>query len=210
VTPDQRRIQPRKQPLQVRAELTRQRILTAAAHVFADHGYAAGTTNRIAERARISIGSLYQYFPNKEALIAAVYARHGEQMTLVIQRALIQAMDATLDDALAGLIEASVEAHRIDADLHQLLEQQRGGDDVQTRHAEYVDVMADRIIALLERHRDQIAVPDLKLAAYMLMHAAHGLIHTVVRQRPRGVSLKAATREIVRMMTTYLTSPRSA
>jgi hypothetical protein len=44
----------------------------------------------------------------------------------------------------------------------------------------------------------------------MLMHAAHGLIHTVVRQRPRGVSLKAATREIVRMMTTYLTSPRSA
>ncbi|MFE0763431.1 TetR family transcriptional regulator, partial [Streptomyces smyrnaeus] len=55
-----RRLQPRKRPRQVRAELTRQRILTAAAHVFADHGYAAGTTNRIAERARISIGSLYQ------------------------------------------------------------------------------------------------------------------------------------------------------
>ena len=53
-----RRLEPRRKPRQVRAELTRERILTAAAHVFADHGYAAGTTNRIAERARISIGSL--------------------------------------------------------------------------------------------------------------------------------------------------------
>src|SRR3569833_2023390 len=73
---DKRRFQPRKQPRQVRAELTRQRILTAAAHVFAEHGYAAGTTNRIAERARISIGSLYQYFPNKDAILAALLARH--------------------------------------------------------------------------------------------------------------------------------------
>jgi AcrR family transcriptional regulator len=48
-----RRLEPRRKPRQVRAELTRKRILTAAAHVFAEHGYAAGTTNRIAERARI-------------------------------------------------------------------------------------------------------------------------------------------------------------
>ncbi|HEY0228602.1 MAG TPA: helix-turn-helix domain-containing protein, partial [Mycobacterium sp.] len=53
-------LHPRKQPRQRRSELTRQRILDAAAHVFADHGYAAGTTNRIAERADMSIGSLYQ------------------------------------------------------------------------------------------------------------------------------------------------------
>lgn len=52
------RLQPRKQPRQDRAEATRRRILEAAAHVFADFGYAAGTTNRIAERAEISIGSL--------------------------------------------------------------------------------------------------------------------------------------------------------
>ena len=63
---------------------------------------------------------------------------------------------------------------------------------------------------MLARHRDEIAVPDLKLASYMLMHSAHGLIHAVVLQRPRGVSLKAATQEIVRMMKSYLTTPLPA
>lgn len=48
-------LEPRRKPRQVRAELTRERILTAAAHVFAERGYAGGTTNRIAERARVSI-----------------------------------------------------------------------------------------------------------------------------------------------------------
>ncbi|SCG02877.1 transcriptional regulator, TetR family [Streptomyces sp. MnatMP-M27] len=76
MTPGRRGLQPRKQPRQARAELTKQRILTAAAHVFAEYGYAAGTTNRIAERARISIGSLYQYYPNKDAILAELLIRH--------------------------------------------------------------------------------------------------------------------------------------
>src|ERR1051325_4120912 len=71
-----RRLEPRRRPRQVRAELTRERILDAAAHVFAEHGYAAGTTNRIAERARTSIGSLYQYFPNKDAILAELLVQH--------------------------------------------------------------------------------------------------------------------------------------
>jgi hypothetical protein len=131
-------------------------------------------------------------------------------MTAVIQRALTRAMDATLFDALAGLIEATVEAHRVDADLHRVLEQQLGGMDLETMHEEYLDVMEDRIVALLSRHRAEITAPDLKLAAFMLMNAAHGLIHAVVLQRPRGVSLKQATQEIAVMTMAYLTSPRPA
>jgi AcrR family transcriptional regulator len=64
-----RRLQPRKQPEQVRAELTRDRIVAAAAQVFAEHGYFAGTTNRIAEHAGVSIGSLYQCYPNKDSIL---------------------------------------------------------------------------------------------------------------------------------------------
>ncbi|MET7800720.1 TetR/AcrR family transcriptional regulator [Streptomyces decoyicus] len=71
-------LHPRKQPKQVRGELTRERILVAAAQVFAEYGYAAETTNRIAERAHVSIGSLYQYYPNKDAiLVGAVNSSAG-------------------------------------------------------------------------------------------------------------------------------------
>lgn len=203
-------LSPRKAPRQSRSQATVTAILDATAHILVERGFAAASTNAVAERAGVSVGSLYQYFPNKEALIAAVRVRHGEQMMDVIQRALTRAMDATLADALAGLIEATVEAHRVDADLHRLLEQQFGGAERHLLHDEYVDVMEDRIVALLARHRDQIAVTDLKLASYMLMNAAHGLVHAVVLQRPKGVSLKAATQEIVRMMSAYLVTPVAA
>ena len=201
-------ISPRKAPRQSRSQATVTAILDATARILVERGSAAASTNAVAELAGVSVGSLYQYFPNKEALVSAVHTRHGEQMMAVIQRALTKAMDATLDDALAGLVEATVEAHRVDADLHRVLEEQLGTIAVDAIHDEYTDVMEDRIVALLARHRDEITAPDLKLAAYMLLNAAHALIHAVVLQRPKGVSLKLATQEIVSMMTAYLTAPR--
>jgi len=203
-------LSPRKAPRQSRSQATVTAILDATARILVERGFAAMSTNAVAERAGVSVGSLYQYFPNKEALIAALHARHGEQMMDVIRRALTKAMDATLDDALAGLIEATVDAHRVDADLHRMLEQRLGSTEQQMLRGEYLDLMQDRIVALLARHRDEIGVTDLKLATYMLMNAAHGLVHAVIEQRPRGVSLKTATHEIVRMMKSYLTSPELA
>ena len=201
---------PRKAPRQSRSLATVKAILDATARILIERGFAAATTNAVAERAGVSVGSLYQYFPNKDALVSALHARHGEQMTAVIQRALTKAMDATLDDALAGLIEATVEAHRVDSDLHCVLELQLGAMDMASLEEEYVGVMEERIVALLARHRSVITTPDLKLAAFMLMHSAHALIHAVVLERPKGVSLKAATQEIVRMLKGYLTLPVAA
>jgi len=201
-------VSPRKAPRQSRSQATVTAILDATAHILVEHGFAAASTNAVAERAGVSVGSLYQYFPNKDALVSALHARHGEQMMAAIQRALTKAMDATLIDALAGLIEATVEAHCVDADLHRVLEQQLGGMDMDALHDKYVDVMEDRIVMLLARHRDEVTAPNLKLASYMLLNAAHGLIHAVVLQRPKGISLKHATQEIVSMMMAYLTSPR--
>ncbi|MEO8808503.1 MAG: TetR/AcrR family transcriptional regulator [Burkholderiaceae bacterium] len=203
-------VSPRKAPRQSRSLATVKAILDATARILVERGFAAVTTNAVAERAGVSVGSLYQYFPNKDALISALHARHSEQMMAVIQRALTKAMDATLDEALAGLIEATVEAHRVDSDLHRVLELQPSAMEMASLKGDYLVVMEERIVALLARHRSVITAPDLKLAAFMLMHSAHALIHAVVLERPRGVSLKAATQEIVRMMKGYLTQPVAA
>ena len=70
---------PRKTPIQRRSKATVEAILTAAAQVFETRGYAAGTTNRIAESAGVSIGTLYQYFSSKEALAVALAEQHIEE-----------------------------------------------------------------------------------------------------------------------------------
>jgi AcrR family transcriptional regulator len=198
---------PRKAPRQSRSALTVAAILDATARILVERGYAATSTNAVAERAGVSVGSLYQYFPNKDALIAALHTRHVEQMKSVIESALVRAMGVSLDDGLAELVEGAVEAHRVDADLHRVLEQQFAGLDVAASHDKFDEVMQARIVALLSHHRGVLAVTDLPLAAFMLMHGAHALIHAIVVQRPHGVSLKTATAEIVRMMRAYLTAP---
>lgn len=73
----------RRNPVQARSKRTVERILDAAAHVFGERGYAA-TTNQIAERAGLSIGSLYQYFPDKDAILAALYERHLDRVARLL------------------------------------------------------------------------------------------------------------------------------
>jgi AcrR family transcriptional regulator len=179
-------------------------ILDATARILVERGYSATSTNAVAERAGVSVGSLYQYFPNKDALVAALHARHIEQMKMVMERALERAMTASLDAGLTELIEGAVEAHRVDADLHGVFEQQLAGLDVVNPHDSFDQVLEDRVYLLLSRHRDELNVPDLRLAAFMLIHSTHALIHTIVKQRPKGVSLKTATAEIVRLTLGYL------
>jgi AcrR family transcriptional regulator len=70
----------RRRPVQARSQRTVEKILDAAAHVFGERGY-AGTTNHVAERAGISIGTLYQYFPDKDALLTALHDRHLDQVS---------------------------------------------------------------------------------------------------------------------------------
>ncbi len=198
---------PRKSPRQARSAVTVTAILDATARILVERGYAATSTNAVAERAGVSVGSLYQYFPNKDALIAALHARHVAQMKAVIDDALTRAMSVSLDEGLAELIAAAVEAHRVDAGLHRVLGQQLAGLDVVDAHDGFDTLLEDRIVVLLTKHRAVLAVTGLRLAAFMLNHGTHALIHTIVATRPHGVSLKTATAEIVRMMRAYLTTP---
>jgi AcrR family transcriptional regulator len=115
-----RRLQPRRRPRQVRAELTRGRILTAAAHVFAEYGYAAGTTNRIAERAHISIGSLYQYFPNKDAILAELMVRHIDRGTWA-EADELDLSPGSLEATVRALVRDAMDNHRDDPQLLRIM-----------------------------------------------------------------------------------------
>ena len=115
---------PRKLPRQARSRATVDAVITAAAQVLIEQGYEGATTARVAERAGVSIGSLYQYFPNKEALIAALIERHADEIVTVVQQALDDPAHATLEDGLRALIRAGTTAHRLDPRLHKILHEQ--------------------------------------------------------------------------------------
>lgn len=71
-----KKLAPRKQPRQERSAATVEAVLRAATYILTRRGWAAFTTNEVAEKAGVNIASLYQYFPNKEAIIAELQRRH--------------------------------------------------------------------------------------------------------------------------------------
>jgi AcrR family transcriptional regulator len=79
------RTNPRKLASQERSRLTVDALLEATARILMKDGYDRASTNRIADAAGVSIGSLYQYFPSKEPLVAAVIDRHSQGMMQVVR-----------------------------------------------------------------------------------------------------------------------------
>ena len=100
-----RRVRPRKAPSQPRSAHTVEAILEGAAHILERHGLDAYTTNAIAARAGVSIGSLYQYFPTKDAVTVALIERERTELVRDALQALAQ-HDRFM--ALRQLIEVAV------------------------------------------------------------------------------------------------------
>lgn len=201
---DQRRLQPRKQPRQVRAELTRGRILAAAAHVFAERGYAAGTTNRIAERARISIGSLYQYYPNKDAILGELLIRHIEDGRAADERERRERPPGSLAEAVRGLVRASVETHHEDPQLLRVLVEQapRSG-ELLAKISRYERSRVDHVRELLDES-PEVQVADTQTAARLVVSTLEFTVHQLIAA-PEPVAATRLEDELVAMLTRYLT-----
>src|SRR5690242_11966063 len=106
--PTKARTAPRKKATQARAQATIEAIMRATAHILVKDGYDRASTNRIAARAGVSIGSLYQYFPSKEALVAALMERHMEEMAEVARSALARIATLPLEEAVEEAVRMMV------------------------------------------------------------------------------------------------------
>src|SRR6516164_9371104 len=98
------RTSPRKTASQQRSRLTVDALIEATARVLTRDGYDRASTNRIAAVAGVSIGSLYQYFPSREALVAAVIDRHVHEMFQVVRDALVKVATRPIEVAARELV----------------------------------------------------------------------------------------------------------
>ena len=115
-------LQPRRRPRQRRSRETVDAILEGAARVFAERGHAGGTTNHIAEAAGVSVGSLYEYFPNKDAILVALAERQRDAMVERVRGALRDpGTTPAVRPVLEGLVVGLLDAHATDPQLHRVL-----------------------------------------------------------------------------------------
>jgi AcrR family transcriptional regulator len=185
---------PRKSASQERSRLTVDALLEATARVLTKEGYDRASTNRIAAVAGVSIGSLYQYFPSKEALVAAVVDRHMREMLQLVRDALIKVASQPVEIAARELVSVLIEAHRVNPKLHRVLVEQvpRAG------RLENINAIERETHALirnyLEAHRDQLDVADPDLAAFICVTAVEAITHAVVVRRPEILAVENSGR----------------
>ncbi|MEU7259152.1 TetR/AcrR family transcriptional regulator [Streptomyces rimosus] len=207
MAPDHRGLTPRKQPRQARAEATRQRILTAAAHVFAEYGYAAGTTNRIAARARVSIGSLYQYYPNKDAILAELLIRHLDAGAAAVGERLDGQLPDSLEETIRLFVRTSIDNHLDDPQLLRVMaEQGPRTPELLDKVARHHRARVASVQALFERH-PQVRVVDTHVAARLAVATIELLAHQLLAA-PDPVDVTRFENELVAMLTGYLTTER--
>lgn len=182
-------------------------MLKAAAQVFARRGYAGATTNHIAERAGVSIGTLYEYFPSKDALLVALMEQHVREGEAVLARAAgeIAGESLTLAATIRHLVKAMVELHGHQRDLHRVLFEEAPLPrpllaEMETRITERVE--------LLLCSRPEVTVSNPALAAAIVVKAVEALTHNLVihGERDRHHPLEVYVEEIVRLVASYLTA----
>jgi AcrR family transcriptional regulator len=198
---------PRKHAAQERSRATVDALVEATARILVREGFDKASTNRIAEKAGVSIGSLYQYFPTKEALVAAVIDRHNADLMQIVRGALAEIAALPVKEAVRRLVAVALDAHRVDPGLHRVLAEQipRTGrlEKVATFNREYYALFR----AYLEDHRDELRISDLELAAYVCITSIEALTHTAVLHRSEMLSDDGARRlvdEATRLIVRYL------
>ena len=185
-------------------------LLESTARILVKDGYDAASTNRIATTAGVSIGSLYQYFPSKEALVAGVVERHSQELMQVARDTFLKVAAEPIEVATRGLVAAGINAHRVDPKLHRVLAEEiphtgrnANIDSVQQRGREFLR-------GYLEAHRDEIDIADPDLAAFILVTTIEALTHSAVLRRPDLLSdekVEAFIDEVTGLVLRYLRGP---
>jgi AcrR family transcriptional regulator len=116
-TPTLTAFEPRKTPVQARATVTVEAIFEPTIQVLLSHGADRLTTTRVADRAGVSVGTLYQYFPHKQALLYAVFEAHMENVTGKVEAACLRAHRKLLAEMIQLVVEAFVDAKMERSDI---------------------------------------------------------------------------------------------
>ncbi len=186
----------KKQPKQARSQEMVETLLQATTRILRNEGRERLTTNRVAEVAGVSVGSLYQYFPNKQSLLDALAERYDAQFLARLIRAFGKFGGRPLREGLRELARFTIEIHREDPELHNALSPEIPTEQHQT--------VIELVRAGLEAYRDEIRRPDLDLATYFVVEVGESIVHNTAVRAPERLNDPRFLDELCDLMERYL------
>ncbi len=201
-SPDAFRRRPRQSRGQKRVEL----LLDAAATVIAEHGLESATAEAIAQQARTAKGSLYQFFPNRDAVIAALALRYADEMRAIHERAFpLDAHELPLDQLIDRIVRPLAEFHDRNPAFRRVFASHEGPTD-DTRSAptrlrsQLFESFVDRLDVLFAARNPALATRDRRRAALVCATIGQGLL----RARALASDKKPLLDDLRRVLSEYL------
>lgn len=197
--------EPRKTPVQERAAVTVEAIAEATVQVLLTHGSDRLTTTRVAERAGVAVGTLYQYFPNKQSLLFAVLKGHLKVVSDRVEAACERAKHEPLSEMIRQMVEAYVGVKMERSDISVALYQiapDVGGPALMKR---VLQRLRKAVEAMLETAPDMTSPPD-KFAVEMMLAAISGAMRSVLEAGASPALMRRTREQLVLLCQSYLTA----
>jgi AcrR family transcriptional regulator len=197
--------EPRKTPVQARATVTVDAISEATIQVLLSHGADRLTTTRVADRAGVSVGTLYQYYPNKQSLLFAVMEDHFEKVARAVETACEQACHKPLSEMIKHVVEVYVNVKMERADISVALYQVATeiGGPVLVKKA--MQRMRKALDAMLQTALDLESPPD-RLAIDTMLAAMSGAMRSLLESRPSPIAVRKQREQLVLLCQSYMSA----
>jgi AcrR family transcriptional regulator len=202
-------LEPRKSPVQARSTASVDAILEATVQVLLDLGKERLTTTRVASRAGVSVGTLYQYFPNKSALLQAALKRHMDGVTEAVERVCREQRGNSLESMATALVDAFLRAKMSDGKTSVALYAVSSDVDG-ARIVREIGLRSNRaIIAMLATARESLT-KDPQLVASMLQGAMAGISRRLLESDAPEELWESFRQELILLACSYLKACSSA
>jgi AcrR family transcriptional regulator len=195
--------EPRKTPIQARSTVTVEAISEATIQVLLRHGAERLTTTRIAERAGVSVGTLYQYYPNKHSLLFAVLEHHLNKVAERVEAACESGCHKPLAEMTKEMVEAFVDAKMERADISVALYRVAadvGGPALIKRISQRTRKAVE---AMLQTASDTKSPPD-KFAIDIMLAAMAGAIRSLLEAEPSPSAVRKSREQLVLLCQSYM------
>jgi AcrR family transcriptional regulator len=195
--------EPRKTPIQARATVTVEAISEATIQILLSQGAERLTTTRVADRAGVSVGTLYQYFPNKQSLLFAVLEDHLEKVTEAVEDACEHARHKPLTEMIKEVVEAFVDAKIARADISVALYKVAPDLGVLALLKRVTQRLGKAIARMLESAPDTRTSPD-EFAIQMMLAAMSGAMRSVLETGGSPVMMRKVREHLVLLCRSYM------
>ncbi len=195
---------PRKTPKQARSRFLVDAIVSAAGRILPARPLEELTTHDVADAAGVSVGSVYQYFPSKEAIVGTLIEHRAKSDAEKMRALLEDARGRPLREIVQRMTEETVALHRVARPLYRamlpLVARVR-------RHRlvrQHVAMVREQVRRELELRRDEVRKADLDIPVFLAGHAIEACVHAALDERPELLDDPAFARELADMVARYL------